>query len=170
MTNVANEMVTTVISRLNVMPDVAYLKYVNKASVDEPGLEKEETAAFLKQAKGVPTRIAVSIIGGQIAAGKAVQRSLILQWSTGVAPLPTGPPKSGNELGEAVNDADLFLARAVSKLALAGVPHDWPTLISAAGDDHLHTLDQAVPEKAMNQALAPIAAWPPNSRTRARFR
>lgn len=160
---IATRMTDAVKDRLAIMPDVAYVKYVQKLPIDDAVREKATTAAFVKSTTegGVPPSFAGQVMDAQIQAAKAVQRSLIAQWSTGVTAPPTGPPADlANELRPRIDDATEALATALIQMQSQGVPGDWPVPLDQAATQSASTLAAGVTKTIYAQALEPLAHWP----------
>ena len=152
-------------ARLAVMPDVAYSKFVSGAAVDDPVREEQAAAAFVATttAGGVPQDIAAAVINDQFTAAKAVQRSLIGQWTAGTRPTPSTPPADlTTELRPRIDAATTALANGLIAVEQAGVPADWSVLMAAAAASVSLPEDQGVTRADYDLALPALLALPPS--------
>ncbi|MGV1036985.1 MAG: hypothetical protein ACOYD0_08155 [Candidatus Nanopelagicales bacterium] len=157
-------MATAVSNRLGVMDQVAWVKYDDKSNVDDPRSDRVETKAFLAATTpaGVPKDVATATIEAQLEAGKSVQRLLIQRWATGVTPPPTGlPPNLATDVDPIIAEYTADIAAGMRQLQVQGVPNAWSTIMAKAADERAANLPAYVPRAAFDQAVAPIASWPP---------
>lgn len=162
--SIASRMATAVSNRLGVMDQVAWVKYDDKSSVEDPRSERIQTQAFIKATAqaGVPKDVATATIEAQLEAGKSVQRLLIQRWATGVTPPPTGlPPNLATDVAPTIAEYTADIASGMRQLQVQGVPEDWSAIMATAADEQAPNLDAYVPRATFDQALAPIASWPP---------
>lgn len=153
-------------ARLAVMPDVAYAKFVSGAAVDDPVREEQAAAAFVATttAGGVPADIAAAVINDQFTAAKAVQRSLIGQWTAGTRPTPSTPPADlTTELRPRIDAATTALANALIAVEQDGVPADWSSFMADAAAAVTLPEDQGVSRADYDLALPTLLALPPSS-------
>ncbi len=162
--SIASRMALAVSNRLGVMDQVAWVKYDDKSSVDDPQGDRIQTKTFVAATSqaGVPKEVATATIEAQLEAGKSVQRLLIQRWASGVTPPPTGlPPNLATDVEPTIAEYTADIAAGMRQLQVQGVPDDWEATMTAAAAEQAAKLPGYVPQTAFDQAIAPIASWPP---------
>ena len=136
-----------IVDRLNVMPDVAYTKYVNNLEVSDPTREQAQLDLLVKRAheQGADPVLAESVFRDQFSAAKQVQWKLFHDWNTGRRALPTYPPKDLSTQLRPLIDAtnSELLAGLVAVEQHRGDP-TWSSRFEAALTQTAESLDPAV--------------------------
>lgn len=153
----AQQLVTVVASRLAIMPEVAYIKYLNNLPIDDPARESALVDGFVAHAVqgGVPAQVARCVITAQLEAAKHVQYELFFQWLSGTRPQPDHQPMPLADLRERVDQATTSLLQLLINMYCAQLPEDWASQLSTVSS-HARTSLNDVPNTAFNSAVAPL--------------
>jgi len=156
-------MANAVRDRISLYPDLAWVRYNDRQPIDDGVAENAETAAFVKSATAgnIDAAFATKVIQAQIDAGKDVERSLILNWSTGVVPAPTGSaPSLASETLPKIQAATIDLSQSMVALQPSGAPKGWADYLQAAGVKAAQTLPDGVSDEQYFSALDLLKKWP----------
>lgn len=147
-TQAAEEIISrAIVDRLNVMPDVAYTKYVNHLDVSDPAREKAQLDVLVERAreKGADPTLAEAVFRDQFTAAKQVQWKLFHEWNTGQRALPMYPPKDlATELRPLIDATNTELLTGLVVAQQHRGDPAWSARFDAALTQTAESLDPAV--------------------------
>lgn len=159
----ADRIVQTVVTRLGIMTDVAHAKFVSGGPIDDPAREAKSIDDFVARVlpMGVPRRLARSVIVDQFEAGKAVQRALIADWTSGRIAIPPAPPADlVTEVRPRIDAANTTLASELTELWSAPLPTDWALVLDDAARGRSSALPSGVTPAILSAALTTLRTPP----------
>lgn len=158
--SLAEEVVSTVIARLNVMPDLAYAKYAAGIPVVDPSGRVSSKAAFISITNGfgVSPEFAGAVIMDQFVAADGVQTRLVDGWDAGTSMPPTTPPKSlADDIRPTLDRLNRDLAQELPFVEKARKDaSEWNAALSKSEQGHLSSAVPGVTPSDIELALVSL--------------
>ena len=154
----AHQLTATVAARLAVVPDIAYVKYLNDLPIDDPRREAQLVDKFVAEAAhhGVPAQLARGVICAQLEAAKHVQYELFFQWLSGTRLLPDRPVRALADMRSEIDAATDLLSLQLAAAYRGSLPSDWSQQLEIAARQARPEANDEVTTASFNEALAPL--------------